>query len=1384
MRANRSTLVKLCLLTALAVPVQRAASAAIQASELGRSQGGTSLLLAQNRLAQAPEFDAPASLEGSETLLIDGSSSMRSMNEALSEQFQARYASAEVQSEANGTDVALDRLQDGDIDLAAIGRPLTEEEVAAGLVAVPIAREKIAIFVSPENSFAGDITFEEFGSIFRGEITEWEAVDDGSGSGPLRFVDRPATSDTRLAFRPYPVFQTAPFETGATADPVAVDETEAVIEALGEDGIGYAIANQVMGNPNVKIVPMHQTLPDDPAYPFSQPRNYVYLIEPSPAVAGFLAVATSPEGEAVIDEVRETEGAAAAQLESPAESVTSADGSLTARTDENNVAVIESADGTLVAGPLAGAGGAVTALAFSPDGETLATGTNTGKVRYWGVDGEPKGEPFEAVIGDDNAVTGLEFQENDALLVSGSNGRVGLWGLNGLPLGETATAPSGDIGGAVAAGDRDGAFPLWLLLIPLLGLLGGLGLWLLGRSRRESAVEPIRQTAPTATVPPPVTDPDSDREVSNRAQTVISTDRVVDESRAVGAAGAVAADTALGDLSSPDIEGTPRIGAEDISTAGLNLEESTDLESPDLEGTNLDLSTPDLTLGGAALGGAAIGGAVLGGAGLAAGLDAGVESDDDEDEWDDNLDLTLDDAPDVAAPEATDDINLETAIATPAMPSVDVDTFDVDTTVSSAADSLETDRLLEADSLEADSLEADSSAADNLELDRLEADSLEADSLEADSLEPDSLEIDASPAPAEDVAAVEMPTVDEPAFADMSASDGDEDFWSTTPAGAAVGLGAVGIAAAAMGSAGDSAEESSDLFGDLSTDAESAASESASESAASESAPSADVSFAEALGIDSPEDLTSSVSDSDELASTELASTELHSDEPAFDELASDEPASTELAFDELTSDEFASTELNSTEFTLGELATDELASKELASKEPSLENIEPTRETVIAEMSVVPDMEPDENTIIGDNAVIFGGAAASGAGAAAASSGDEETVVLGSAATAGSDDFASSGIAQSASMAVGIAGGAATAVVLSGDGGDTPSSPATGGGRSRSPEELADVDDGLYDLPDGYGESRIVLLPRDPKWAYTYWDVSNEHKQMLRDQGGQRLMLRLYDVTDIDQDTQAAHGMQQFACDEMVRSWYLEIPVSDRDYTAEIGYLTGDERWLVLARSAPMRVPPIYPSDWVKDQFVTIDFDESLMGKTFGALGRPDDKLAAGDTPVKDLPPIYSELFAMTQGQNALWVAGSLFGSMHQVPPGALTQSGMVTGVGAALNMSGLNVSGLNMSGLTMSGVGLGDRKRNFWLVADAELIVYGATEPNATLTIGDQVVPLSPDGTFRFHVAFPDGKIDYPIKAVAADGEQSRSITMNFERETPERNTNTKAEAQDEWF
>ena len=122
-----------------------------------------------------------------------------------------------------------------------------------------------------------------------------------------------------------------------------------------------------------------------------------------------------------------------------------------------------------------------------------------------------------------------------------------------------------------------------------------------------------------------------------------------------------------------------------------------------------------------------------------------------------------------------------------------------------------------------------------------------------------------------------------------------------------------------------------------------------------------------------------------------------------------------------------------------------------------------------------------------------------------------------------------------------------------------------------------------------------------------------------------------------------------------------------------------------------------------------------------------------------------------------------------------------------AEISGAGLNASGAGFwaSGRNESGAGVvAARQRSFWLVADAELIVYGATDPSAKLSIGGEEVPLSSDGTFRIQVPFRDGQQVYAIEAVAADGDQKRNITLDFERTTPEDNSNPSDQAVAEWF
>ncbi len=250
-------------------------------------------------IAQAPRFTLPASLPADTVVRVDGSSSMRVPNEGLKGRFEGKYSGSGVELAESGSIPALEALDAGNIDIAAIGRPLTEADRAKGFQEEKLEREKIAVIVGPNNDFDGDLTFEQFARMFKGEITNWSEV--GGPNLPIKFVDRPDSSDTRLALSTYKVFQEvfagAPIKVGANGMQVAEDTTEAVTAELGENGISYTIADQAIGNSAVKIVPMHQTLPDNPRYPYSQPRAYVYkdLNPGSEALLGFATTAPGQE---------------------------------------------------------------------------------------------------------------------------------------------------------------------------------------------------------------------------------------------------------------------------------------------------------------------------------------------------------------------------------------------------------------------------------------------------------------------------------------------------------------------------------------------------------------------------------------------------------------------------------------------------------------------------------------------------------------------------------------------------------------------------------------------------------------------------------------------------------------------------------------------------------------------------------------------------------------------------------------------------------------------------------------------------------------------------------------------------------------------------------
>ncbi|MEB3271517.1 MAG: DUF4912 domain-containing protein [Synechococcus sp.] len=288
---------------------------------------------------------------------------------------------------------------------------------------------------------------------------------------------------------------------------------------------------------------------------------------------------------------------------------------------------------------------------------------------------------------------------------------------------------------------------------------------------------------------------------------------------------------------------------------------------------------------------------------------------------------------------------------------------------------------------------------------------------------------------------------------------------------------------------------------------------------------------------------------------------------------------------------------------------------------------------------------------------------------------------------------------------------------------------------------------------------SWIVLQPQPDQWAEVRWHLAEADRAAAITAGGTGLALRLSDVTGSSGGGALPHALQEVTVDTAAQRWLLPIPLAGRSYRVELGFRCPDG-WLAISSSAVVHLPEL-------DSVVV----PACAAQPFD-LGLP--ALDPEPQPFAHTATLHERAY---QAAAPVWRRQRVGSEAFQE-----AEAGRAAGAGAGQQASG---AGLWASGLQESGLGgVPIRQRSFWLVADAELIVHAATEPSALLTIGDQPQPLSPEGTIRVHVPFPDGEQHYPIRALAADGEQSRHITLSFARSTPSARVNTPEQALPEWF
>lgn len=130
------------------------------------------------------------------TVSTDGSTSMEKVIGYLSEAYMEENSGVKVTYNPTGSGAGIQAVSEGRCDIGLSSRDLKDDEKST-LEGTVVAIDGIAIIVNPQNGVE-DLTVEQIGKIYKGEITNWSEV--GGSDGPIVLIGREAASGTRDGF--------------------------------------------------------------------------------------------------------------------------------------------------------------------------------------------------------------------------------------------------------------------------------------------------------------------------------------------------------------------------------------------------------------------------------------------------------------------------------------------------------------------------------------------------------------------------------------------------------------------------------------------------------------------------------------------------------------------------------------------------------------------------------------------------------------------------------------------------------------------------------------------------------------------------------------------------------------------------------------------------------------------------------------------------------------------------------------------------------------------------------------------------------------------------------------------------------------------------------
>jgi hypothetical protein len=248
--------------------------------------------------------------------------------------------------------------------------------------------------------------------------------------------------------------------------------------------------------------------------------------------------------------------------------------------------------------------------------------------------------------------------------------------------------------------------------------------------------------------------------------------------------------------------------------------------------------------------------------------------------------------------------------------------------------------------------------------------------------------------------------------------------------------------------------------------------------------------------------------------------------------------------------------------------------------------------------------------------------------------------------------------------------------------------------------------------------KDRIVLLVRDPYWLHIYWEITKatirRAQVALADRWHEaRPTLRILNICDDGAENAVDVVYRDVPIRGGVNNWYVDVSDPPGSFRAVLGYQLGEGRFHVVAKSNAVSTPlpasaGAFDAHWSE---IANDF-ERIYSLSGGASDKPDG----------DLRDVFEEKLRRP-------MAAPVFARF---------------------------------------GAGINAQHDGFHFEVDAELVIFGSTDPKANVTLSGEPVKLRPDGTFAVSMSLPDRRQVIPIVAHSRDGNRQCTTVMAIERNT----------------